>query len=73
MHSFSLIPARHPEGYREVFANIYRLFAAAIKGCSVSQPAALAGIEEGLRGIAVIEALVAACASEHKGTATSVY
>lgn len=50
-------PAGHPEGYLEAFANIYRDFAAGLRG----QPAPLLpGIADGLRGMQFIAAAVAA-------------
>jgi len=66
LESLQRTPAGHPEGYIEAFANIYQQFAAAIGGQSVPQQAALAGIEEGLRGMAFIETVVAASASDRK-------
>lgn len=51
------IPAGHPEGYLEAFANLYRDFAAQLRG----QPAPLLpGIAAGLRGMAFIATAVAA-------------
>lgn len=57
------IPAGHPEGYLEAFANIYRNFAAAIAAdLSGEQAPAYANdyptIEDGVRGMAFIEAVV---------------
>ncbi|WP_093021673.1 Gfo/Idh/MocA family protein [Sphingobium sp. YR768] len=50
-------PPGHPEGYLEAFANLYRDFAAILRG----QPAPLLpGIATGLRGMAFIAAAVAA-------------
>lgn len=50
-------PGGHPEGYLEAFANLYRDFAARLRG----EPAPLLpGVEEGLRGMAFIAAAVAA-------------
>jgi len=50
-------PAGHPEGYLEAFANIYRDFAACLRG----QPAPLLpGIADGLRGMHFIATAVAA-------------
>jgi predicted dehydrogenase len=51
------LPAGHPEGLIEAFANLYRDFADAILG----QPNdLLPGIKEGLRGMAFVERAVAA-------------
>lgn len=57
------IPAGHPEGYLEAFANIYRNFAqhlrAKLEG-NTPDPASLdyPGISDGIRGMAFIEAAV---------------
>ena len=58
------IPAGHPEGYLEAFANIYRNFAADISArlCGESNQENLHDyptIEDGVRGMAFIEAAVA--------------
>jgi len=48
-------PGGHPEGYIEAFANLYRDFAALLRG----EPAPLLpGIEEGIRGMAFISTAV---------------
>ncbi len=57
------IPAGHPEGYIEGFANIYRNFAAHLRAVMdgvAPDPASLdyQGISEGIRGMAFIEAAV---------------
>jgi predicted dehydrogenase len=57
------IPAGHPEGYLEAFANIYRNFAAHLAALLDSRaPDSTAldypGIEDGIRGMAFIEAAV---------------
>ncbi len=59
----SRIPAGHPEGYLEAFANIYRNFAADLAALlSGSPPPDYAGdyptIADGVRGMAFIEAVV---------------
>ena len=56
-------PPAHPEGYLEAFANIYRNFAAHIRAhLQKQQPDALVldypKIEDGIRGMAFIEAVV---------------
>ena len=58
------IPAGHPEGYLEAFANVYRNFAADIAAdCGLvdrtAQAADYPTIEDGVRGMAFIEAVVA--------------
>ncbi|RIV80083.1 gfo/Idh/MocA family oxidoreductase [Aurantiacibacter xanthus] len=54
-------PGGHPEGYLEAFANIYRDFAALLRG---EQAECLQGVEEGLRGMAFIDTAVRASATE---------
>lgn len=53
-------PGGHPEGYLEAFANLYRDFAALLRGDAVPD---LPGIEEGLRGMAFIDTAVRASAN----------
>ena len=58
------IPAGHPEGYLEAFANVYRNFAADIAAdCGLvdqsPQTSDYPTIEDGVRGMAFIEAVVA--------------
>ena len=50
-------PGGHPEGYLEAFANLYRDFARQLRGQSGSL---LPGIEDGLRGMALIDLAVSA-------------
>jgi hypothetical protein len=56
------VPPGHPEGYLEGFANIYSEVALAIKAARAGQkPAAechFPDIEDGVRGLAFIEAAV---------------
>lgn len=56
------LPAGHPEGYIEAFANIYRNFALAITSFKESKPANplfdFPGIEEGVRGMLFIEKVI---------------
>ncbi len=56
------VPAGHPEGYLEGFANIYSEVALAIKAARKGKPAPkgvhFPGIEDGLKGLAFIEAAV---------------
>ena len=67
----SRLPAGHPEGYLEAFANLYRNFAAQVRahvngakhpGTALEVP----GIEAALRGMAFIETAVAASRAERK-------
>ncbi len=65
------LPAGHPEGYLEAFANLYLQFAEKIRAFHSShQPDAgacvLPGINDGMRGMAFIEAAVSASNSDCK-------
>jgi predicted dehydrogenase len=64
------LPAGHPEGFLEAFANIYRNFAAALRarkeGKMPDPELDFPGVEEGVRGMAFIEAVVASSRSEKK-------
>jgi predicted dehydrogenase len=67
----SRIPAGHPEGYYEAFANIYASFAAAVRKKKNGQPLApedldFPGVDDGIRGVRFIERCVA---SSRKGAA----
>ncbi|MBV1705066.1 MAG: Gfo/Idh/MocA family oxidoreductase, partial [Hyphomicrobiales bacterium] len=57
------IPAGHPEGYLEAFANVYVEAAAAIRARRAGLPAPpdlhYPGVEDGVRGLAFVEASVA--------------
>jgi predicted dehydrogenase len=55
------IPAGHPEGYLEAFANIYRGFIADVRRVGAGQPPLrdYPGVEEGLRGLRFIAQAVA--------------
>jgi predicted dehydrogenase len=63
------LPAGHPEGYLEAFANVYRDFAAQVRarasGATFAGPA-VPGIEAALRGMAFIDTVVAAGRSPQK-------
>ena len=66
-------PAGHPEGYLEAFANIYRNFALALQAEMAGQtapPEALdyPGLNEGIRGMAFIENVIASGHSDKKWT-----
>lgn len=68
------VPAGHPEGYIEAFANLYGDFVAALRsvlaGASVRDVATqLPGIAAGLRGMAFIEAVVASDAAGQRWVA----
>ncbi len=53
------LPAGHPEGYLEAFANLYAKFFAALEGGAEDYP----GLEDGLRGMNFIEQVVASSAA----------
>ena len=65
------VPGGHPEGYLEAFANIYRNFAqtltARIDGTKAS-PESLdfPGVDDGIRGMAFIDSVVASSQSKEK-------
>ncbi len=58
-------PAGHPEGYIEAFANLYRGFAAAIRGEGGRW---YPGLTDGLRTMAFVEAVIENAASDRKWT-----
>jgi predicted dehydrogenase len=66
-------PAGHPEGYLEAFANIYRNFALTL-GCKIDGTTPTAemldfpGVEDGIRGMAFIDNVVASAHSDKKWT-----
>lgn len=65
------VPAGHPEGYIEAFANLYRDFAAQVRAFAGSTPPcpvrnAVPGIDAALRGMAFIDAAIGASASDAK-------
>jgi predicted dehydrogenase len=67
----SRIPAGHPEGYYEAFANIYAAFAAALNKLKAGRRLTredldFPGVDEGIRGVRFIERCVA---SSRKGAA----
>lgn len=55
--SRSRTPGGHPEGYLEAFANLYRDFAAQVRGAGANL---LPGIEDGVRGMTFIDTAVSA-------------
>jgi len=66
-------PAGHPEGYLEAFANLYRNFALSIKADMAGKPADkesldYPGIEDGVRGMAFVENVIASGKSDKKWT-----
>jgi predicted dehydrogenase len=70
-------PAGHPEGYLEAFANLYRNFALTLQAYLAGQPAPpealdYPGLEEGIRGMAFIESVIASGQSNTKWTEFTV-
>ncbi len=66
-------PGGHPEGYLEAFANIYRNFgltlSAKLEGTvAVKEAADFPGVEDGIRGMAFIDTVVASSLSNEKWT-----
>ena len=57
--SLARIPPGHPEGYLEAFANLYRAFARRIRGEADGIDDPFPTVEDGLRGVAFIEAVIA--------------
>ena len=67
------LPSGHPEGMLEAFANIYRNFAltlsARIEGReATAEMRDFPTVEDGVRGMRFIDAVVASSASEEKWT-----
>jgi len=65
------IPAGHPEGYLEAFANIYRNFAKCVQARIAGEDVDpiyddFPRVEDGLRGMQFIEAVVNSSASDQK-------
>lgn len=68
-YSACRLPSGHPEGYLEAFANLYTGFAEAIRAYDGHYRGhGLIGIEEGVRGMAFVEALVKSTNSNDKWT-----
>lgn len=70
-------PGGHPEGYLEAFGNIYRNFALTLSArIDGTQPKPenldFPGVEDGIRGMAFIDNVVASAASKEKWTAHTV-
>jgi predicted dehydrogenase len=66
-------PAGHPEGYLEAFANLYRNFALSIKAGLKGEKASeevldYPGINDGVRGMAFVENVIASGKSNEKWT-----
>ena len=71
------IPAGHPEGFIEAFANLYREFCASVRSVQAGQPVSEAmgdfpTVEDGLRGVAFVEAALSSHTSDRKWTSLGV-
>jgi hypothetical protein len=71
------ITAGHPEGYIEAFANHYRNFALCVKAQLAGEEPKkewldFPGIEDGVRGMAFIENVIASSKSQDKWTPFNV-
>ena len=62
------IPGGHPEGYLEAMANLYTFFAKAVRSGQTGKAEGVPGLEDGLRGNAFIETMLASTASDAKWT-----
>ena len=66
------LPAGHPEGFFEAFANIYRNFAYAVKAYMEGREADplydFPGVQDGIRGLAFIDTVIASNQSDMKWT-----
>ena len=68
-YSSCRLPSGHPEGYLEAFANLYTGFAEAIRAFDGEYKGHdLIGIDEGVRGMAFVDAVVANSNSDQKWT-----
>lgn len=61
--SLGRIPPGHPEGYLEAFANVYRAFARKIRGEAADLDDSFPTVEDGVRGVRFIEAVLASSKS----------
>lgn len=71
------VPSGHPEGYLEAFANIYMAFARALNDYKPGKKISAAkydfpDVEDGVRGMAFVEAMVKSSASKQKWTKIKV-
>ena len=71
------LPAGHPEGYIEAFANIYKAFAEAVNDHSSGRYRSATDydfptVDEGVRGMAFIETMIASSGSDQKWTNLSL-
>ncbi|RVU00766.1 Gfo/Idh/MocA family oxidoreductase [Mucilaginibacter limnophilus] len=66
-------PAGHPEGYLEAFANLYKNFALTVKAqlegaAATPEMLDFPGVEDGVRGMAFVENVIASGKSDQKWT-----
>ncbi|MEN9459200.1 MAG: hypothetical protein RL135_1805, partial [Bacteroidota bacterium] len=66
-------PGGHPEGYLEAFANIYKNFTATVQAkidgtTPTKEQLDFPGVEDGIRGMAFIDNVVASAQSDLKWT-----
>lgn len=71
------VPSGHPEGYLEAFANVYMAFANAVRDYRPGKKVNSAkydfpDVEDGVRGMAFVEAMVKSSKSNQKWTAIKV-
>ena len=71
------VPSGHPEGYLEAFANVYQAFAAAVRDYKPGKKINAAkydfpDVEDGVRGMAFVEAMVKSSKSNQKWTKISI-
>ena len=69
--SLARIPAGHPEGYLEAFANLYRAFAGQLRG-QANADFHLPGIQAAFRGMAFVDTVVASSAASGEWRAIPV-
>lgn len=62
--SLGRIPPGHPEGYLEAFANLYRAFARRIRGEADALEDPFPTVEDGVRGVRFIEAVIASAKAD---------
>lgn len=60
------LPSGHPEGYLEAFGNLYKQFAAAIRGGETGTATGVPGIADALSGMGFLEAIVNSSANDGK-------
>lgn len=71
------VPSGHPEGYLEAFANIYQAFATAVRDYKPGMKVNAAkydfpDVEDGVRGMAFVEAMVKSSKSKQKWVKISI-